>query len=451
MAVAIGQAKQSSFSGSAAPTISFNAVVSAGSTLMIGIRNGSNITTTVTAVSDNIDGAWTLVEEYEHTGAAVNLLTDVYKLENASASALTRTVTVQFSSSINGHLSIIEMTGVASASADGAAGGKSSTASSQTLHDANPVTPTMAGATVGFLFTSATVTITPQTGETNATAASTRAHITFKAHASGGSSVTHSALSSSGTHSVYLLFAVKEPLAGGPLALGSASAASTSSASGELRVAQRLAGSASSTSSASAALRIAQRLVGAGVSTSASSAALRLASRLTGTSSSISAASAALRIAQRLTASVVSTSSSSAALRVQQRLQGSGVSISAATGSLTIALPGTNPLALGSATAVSASIGSAALRLARRLVGAGSSTSTSSAALRVALGLQASAVATSTATAMLTTSDVEIGTTEMGSHLTLASVRPTNPLVQGSEVEVFNRRGRVLVVRLPKG
>lgn len=205
MAVAVraGVASAGSFTAAASPTRAFAGAVSAGDLLFIAIRNGSDETTTITSVTDDVNGAWTAVEgPSDHASATLRVW--VYCCANSAAG--TPTVTVNFSGAINGHLAVAALSGAQTSTTPDAEGTTRVTSgAADTTHTSNSVSNVAIGGILGVVFSSATVTITASTGtDTVITTDSTRAFLIFTA-APSVTSYTQAVTSSGGTHTTQMI------------------------------------------------------------------------------------------------------------------------------------------------------------------------------------------------------------------------------------------------------
>jgi hypothetical protein len=198
-----GVAAQNSFTANAAPTLAFAGAVTAGDNLYIAIRNGSDETTTITGVSDDVNGAWTLVSgPSDH--ASTTLRGWKYCFPNSGAG--TPTVTVSFSAAINGHLAVGALVGAqTSATPDATGATRVTSTSADTTHTSNAVNNNAAGGIIGAIFTSATVTLTAGAGtDTVINTGSGRAFLVFTASPTV-TSYTQAVTSSVGTHSMQMI------------------------------------------------------------------------------------------------------------------------------------------------------------------------------------------------------------------------------------------------------
>lgn len=198
-------ADAASLAASASPTIAFPGAVNAGSFLVLVIRNGADETTTVSSVTDSVNGGtWTLFDgPIDHPSST--LRSWCYYKENTGAG--TPTVTINLSTSIAVYAAVAEFRGVPTSSVIDASATTATTASG-TSHATNNVSATQAGAVISLLALNATGTVTPQTGETDVTAESTRAHILFETHAGAGT-YSHSVTTSVTSPGVFFAFAIK--------------------------------------------------------------------------------------------------------------------------------------------------------------------------------------------------------------------------------------------------
>lgn len=193
-----------SATASTAPTIAFPGAVSAGSFLILYVRDGADETTTISSVTDSVNGAWTLLEgPIDHPSATQRAW--CYYFENSGAG--TPTVTVNLSASIATYLAVAEFRGVPTSSVVDAEA-TTSTHGAGTSFTSNTAAATVAGATISGLITGATVTATPGSGETDVTAESGRAHIMFKTHDASGS-ISHSATISGSGAATFFNVAIK--------------------------------------------------------------------------------------------------------------------------------------------------------------------------------------------------------------------------------------------------
>lgn len=211
--VRAGVQAASSFTAASSPTRAFAGAVSEGDLLVIAIRDGSDETTTITSVTDSVNGAWTAVEGPLDHGTAT-FRGWLYCFPNSGAG--TPTVTVNFSGAINGHLAVAAFSGAQTSATPDAEGTSRTTSSSgDTTHTSNAVTNSAAGALISAIFTAGSVTLTASTGtDTIVTTTSTRAFIIFTA-APTSSSKTQAVTSSSGAHSIQTATAWLEAGGGG--------------------------------------------------------------------------------------------------------------------------------------------------------------------------------------------------------------------------------------------
>lgn len=203
-----------SFTAGTSTTRAFAGAVSAGDLLFFGIRVPDE-TTTVDSVSDDVNGAYTLVSGPEDNSGATNLRMYLFCFPNSAAG--TPTVTANFSASITGHTAVCALAGAqTSATADALGTSRLTSGSGDTTFTSNAVNNVAAGGILGLLVTNASMTITASTGtDSVVTTASTRCFFLFTAAPTVTSyqqSVTGSA-----SHSIQMITSWAEASAGGAI------------------------------------------------------------------------------------------------------------------------------------------------------------------------------------------------------------------------------------------
>lgn len=183
VAVVTSAAARNSFTADASPDLAFGAAVPAAALLVCAIYNNSDETTTITSVTDTVNGAWTVLSgPTDHPNTTMR--TWFYGFANSGAG--TPTVTVNFSGAINTQIAIAAFSGVSFAGA-GACGsdvvGTPMTTATNTTYTSNSIALSGAGVIVSGLLLNSGNTITMGSDEVNVTNANSRAHIMASIHA----------------------------------------------------------------------------------------------------------------------------------------------------------------------------------------------------------------------------------------------------------------------------
>lgn len=166
--------------------------VPAGATLVLGILDRSDETTTISGISDDVNGAWTL----NYVAGPVDSTNQTYRCWQAyrnNCAAGTTNVTVTFNTAINSQLAVAYITSDQGEMTFDAAATVYHSAGAETNVDSLTATATGAGAIVGFLCTNNSQTDPEPTadgaGESRITSgqAGARAFLFFETYTGSGS------------------------------------------------------------------------------------------------------------------------------------------------------------------------------------------------------------------------------------------------------------------------
>lgn len=192
--------------------------VPAGATLVLGILNRSDESTTITGISDDVNGAWTL----SYVAGPVDSTNSTYRCWLAyrnNVAAGTTTITVTFSGAINSQLAVGYISSSGGAMTFDAAATTYHSAAGETNIDSLTAAATGAGAIIGFLATNNAQADPEPTadgaGESRITSgqAGARAFLFFESYASAASyGIETTADSATG---MFIVGAFLEPGGGG--------------------------------------------------------------------------------------------------------------------------------------------------------------------------------------------------------------------------------------------